>query len=350
MPFMFSNDRLLAVDDNVTNLIILTELLGDSYMLKCVTSGEEALRVAPSYRPNVVLLDLMMPVLDGNDTCRQLCAQPELSDMKVVMLSAKADLPERLTAYQAGAVDYIAKPFDHREVLAKVHAWTDMVHRQQVDKLWHDLETMGNGVGVTLTSLIRLRDTETGNHIFRMQWYSQLLAEQLAIASPYSQSIDETFLRNLYRSSPLHDIGKVGVDDAVLRKPARLTPSEFEAIKLHTSIGAELLGRALVEMPNTEYLRMAIEIAKHHHERFDGTGYPDGLVGARIPLAARIVSVSDVFDALTSDRVYHKAVSPEEAMRIIQEGAGTQFDPGVVEALVARFEDCVCARLRWNGE
>ncbi len=247
-------------------------------------------------------------------------------------------------------MDYIAKPFDQREVLAKVNAWTDMVHRQQVEKLWLNLETMGNGIGITLASLIRLRDTETGNHIFRMQWYSQLLAEQLAMTGPYRAAIDEVFLRNLYRASPLHDIGKVGVDDAVLRKPGRLTPSEFEAIKLHTSVGAELLGRALAEMPNAEYLRMAIDIAKHHHERFDGTGYPDGLAGTAIPLAARIVSVSDVFDALTSDRVYHKAVSPEEAAQIIQAGAGTQFDPVVVGALLSRFDDCVRARQRWSGE
>lgn len=347
---MFSNDRVLAVDDNVTNLAVLDELLGDSFMLKCVTSGEEALRIAPSYHPNVVLLDLMMPAPDGNDTCRLLRAKPGLEDTKIVMLSAKADLPQRLNAYQAGAVDYIAKPFDQREVLAKVNAWTDMVHRQQVEKLWLNLETMGNGIGITLASLIRLRDTETGNHIFRMQWYSQLLAEQLAMTGPYRAAIDEVFLRNLYRASPLHDIGKVGVDDAVLRKPGRLTPSEFEAIKLHTSVGAELLGRALAEMPNAEYLRMAIDIAKHHHERFDGTGYPDGLAGTAIPLAARIVSVSDVFDALTSDRVYHKAVSPEEAAQIIQAGAGTQFDPVVVGALLSRFDDCVRARQRWSGE
>jgi putative two-component system response regulator len=345
---MIANDRVLAVDDNASNLLILEEILGESFALKCVTSGVEALRVAPAFRPNVVLLDVMMPVLDGNDTCRQLRTQPELCDTKILMLSAKSDLADRLKSYQAGAVDYIAKPFDEREVGAKVRAWSDMVCRQQLDHVWRDVEKIREGVGLTLTSLIELRDTETGDHLCRMRWYAQVLAEQLAQAGPYSDRIDESFLRNLYCAAPLHDIGKIGISDAILLKPDRLVPSEFEEIKRHTLIGADLLTRAAATLPSADYLEMAIRIARHHHERFDGTGYPDGLAGESIPLAARIVAVADVFDALTSDRVYHKAILPAEAAIEIERSAGSQFDPVVVDAFLACFDLMLQAHERFN--
>ena len=336
---MHFNNRILAIDDNVDNLLILEECLGDAFEVKCATSGQEALRIAPKFLPDVVLLDLMMPGLDGRETCCLLRAQPELRNTKIVMLSARSDIAERLAAYEVGAVDYIAKPFDLREILAKVATWTDMIHRQEVEAIWEDLEQTRNGIGLTLTSLVEFRDTETGDHLFRMRWYSQLLAEQLAVASPYAEQIDETFLRKLYRASPLHDIGKVAIDDAILRKPGRLTPSEFEIIKRHAVIGSDILSRAATDLPSADYLGMAIAIARHHHECCDGSGYPDGLSGQDIPLAARIVSVADVFDALTSDRVYRTAVTPEEASRTIEDGSGTQFDPLLVQAFLIRFDD-----------
>ena len=347
---MSANDRILAVDDHVANLQILEEILGESFTLKCVTSGLEAIRVAPAFRPNVVLLDLMMPVLDGNDTCRRLRAQPELCDTKILMLSAKADLEDRLRAYQLGAVDYIAKPFDDREVGAKVRAWSEVVHREQVDHVSRDLIKIQEGIGGTLTSLIGLRDTETGSHLCRMRAYAQILAEQLAASGPYHDRVDEPFLRNLYCASPLHDVGKIGISDAILLKPGPLTPGEFEEMQRHTVIGAELLARAASTMPSADYLEMACRVARHHHERFDGSGYPDGLVGAAIPLAARIVSVADVFDALTSDRVYRQAILPAEAAVEIVRGSGTQFDPAVVDAFSVSFELLMAARARFSDE
>jgi putative two-component system response regulator len=333
------NNRILAVDDNLDNLRILEECLGDAFEVRCATNGQEALRIAPEFLPDVVLLDLMMPGLDGRETCQLLRARPELRNAKIIMLSARSDIAERLAAYEVGAVDYIAKPFDLREMLAKIGTWTDMIHKQQVEGIWQDLEQTRNGIGLTLTSLVEFRDTETGDHLFRMRWYSQLLAEQLAVDSPYAEQIDETFLRKLYRASPLHDIGKVAIDDAILRKPGRLTASEFEIIKQHSVIGSDILSRAATDLPSADYLSMAICIARHHHERYDGLGYPDGLCGRAIPLAARIVSVADVFDALTSDRVYRTAILPEEASNTIESGSGSQFDPLLVQAFLARFDD-----------
>jgi putative two-component system response regulator len=338
------NQRILAVDDNVDNLQILEEILGDSFTLKCVSSGMEALRVAPVFRPALVLLDVMMPGIDGIDTCRRLRARPELGYTKILMLSAKADLEDRLRAYQSGAVDYIAKPFDDREVGAKVRAWSEMVHKQQLEEIRQDIARIHEELAGTLASVISLRDTETGSHLCRIRAYTQVLAEQLAIEGRYAGKIDETFLRNLYFAAPLHDIGKVGIADAILKKPGQLTPSEFAEVQRHTVLGAELLERAAARFPAAEYLPTAIQVARHHHERFDGTGYPDGLAGEAIPLSARIVTAADVFDAMTSDRVYRKAVSPTVATAEIFRGAGTQFDPVVVDAFMACVDVLVQVR------
>jgi putative two-component system response regulator len=336
---MYLNNRILAVDDNPDNLAILKELLEREFTITCVESGEEALRIAPIFRPNVVLLDLMMPGLNGKQTCRLLRQDPALKDTKIVMLSARTAIEDRLASYDLGAVDYITKPFNDLEVAAKVRAWMKMVHKQEVEEVWQEIQRTRDVVGFAMTTLAAFRDTETGEHLFRLRWYSYLLAEQLSVTGPYSSEIDEQFLRQLYRASPLHDIGKVGIDDAILRKPGPLTAQEFELIKEHTVIGSDILTRTAAELTSADYVQMAAVIARHHHERFDGTGYPDGLSGTAIPLPARIVALADVFDALTSDRVYRKAISADEASAIIEQDSGGHFDPAVVEAFRLRFEE-----------
>jgi putative two-component system response regulator len=333
------NDRILAIDDNVDNLMILEELLGGDYTVLCVASGEEALRVAPEFQPNLVLLDVMMPGLNGNDTCELLRAKSGLRCAKVIMVSARGDVTDRLAAYDVGAVDYITKPFHEQEVLAKVRTWMRMIHSQQVDEILEEVEQTRDVVGTALVTLASFRDTETGDHLFRIRWYSHALAEHLSVVGPYRHQIDETFLEQLYRASPLHDIGKVGIDDAILRKPGPLTQAEFETIKRHAVIGGDILAEAAAKLPHADYLQMAVEIARHHHERFDGSGYPEGLCELDIPLSARIVSVADVFDALTSRRVYKPAISVTEAAQIIEAGAGSQFDPEIVSAFQSRLED-----------
>jgi putative two-component system response regulator len=336
---MHLNNRILAVDDNADNLAILKELLEPHFAVTCVESGEEAVRIAPTLRPNVVLLDMMMPGMNGKQTCRMLRQDPGLKETKVIMLSARTAIEDRLASYDLGAVDYITKPFNDLEVLAKVRAWMKMVHKQEVEEVWNEIQKTRDVVGFAMTTLAAFRDTETGEHLFRLRWYSYLLAEQLSVAGPYCSEIDEQFLRQLYRASPLHDIGKVGIDDAILRKPGPLTQEEFEKIKQHTIIGSDILARTAAELSSADYVQMAAVIARHHHERFDGTGYPDGLAGTAIPLAARIVCLADVFDALTSDRVYHKAMPADEAFAIIEAGAGSHFDPAVVEAFRMRLEE-----------
>jgi putative two-component system response regulator len=330
-------DRILLVDDNTDNLMILDELLALDYATMSVTSGEEALRVAASFRPDLVLLDVMMPGINGIETCRSLRALPELKGSRIVMLSARTKLPDRIAAYDVGAVDYIGKPFDHYEVTSKIRAWMHVVQKAKVEEIWHEAELASHAVGSAMLNMASFRDTETGEHLFRVRWYAQLLADELGRAGPYRRYIDNDFRDHLYRASPLHDVGKVAIDDAILRKPGPLTKEEFESMKRHTVIGAEMLRNAARKLPNAKYLQMAVEIARHHHERFDGSGYPDGLAGTAIPLAARILAVADVFDALTSKRVYKKAVSMFEAARILFEESGQHFDPVIVDA----FKSCL---------
>lgn len=336
---MHFNDRILAVDDHVDNLLILEELLGSDYTLRSATSGDDALRMAPEFQPNLVLMDVMMPGLDGNETCELMRKLPGLSAAKIVMVSARDDVRDRLTAYDAGAVDYISKPFHEQEVLAKVRTWMKMIHAQHVEDILQEVDRTREVVGMALVNLASFRDAETGDHLFRLRWYSHTLAEQLAVTSEYRDQIDEEFLQQLYRASPLHDVGKVGIDDAILRKPGPLTAAEFEVIKRHTTIGAEILSRAADKLPHADYLKMAIQVARHHHERVDGSGYPDGLKGVEIPLAARIVAVADVFDALTSERVYKRPIPARDAAEIIKSESGTHFDPLIVAAFQARFDD-----------
>lgn len=200
-----------------------------------------------------------------------------------------------------------------------------------------------------LANLAESRDPETGEHLKRMQVFSQLIAEQLAISGPYADEIDSDFLNNLWRSSPLHDIGKVGIPDHILLKPGRLMDQEFEIMKLHAEMGAEVLKAAAEENDCGGFLKMAAKIARHHHERFDGNGYPDRLAALDIPLEARIVTVADVFDALTSNRVYKDAIEPEEARRIITSDSGSHFDPIVVDAFLLRFEELVSAMHNINS-
>jgi putative two-component system response regulator len=336
---MHLNNRILAVDDSADNLLILREILGGHFEVAYASSGEEALRLAPSFQPNLILLDVMMPGIGGIETCRRLREHLATRDTKIVMLSAKSELRDRLAAYRVGAVDYMVKPFDDREVLVKVQTWMSMVHHDQVDGIWKEADRTREALGVALVTMASFRDQETGDHLFRMRWYSQVLAEQLSVSGPYTSQIDETFLAQLYRASPLHDIGKVGIPDSILQKPGVLSHAEFEVMKRHTTIGGDMLLRAVEKLPDADYLKMAAEVARSHHERFNGSGYPDGLAAEQIPLAAQIVAVADVFDAITSRRVYKEARPVEEGAREIRAGSGSLFNPHVVTAFEERFED-----------
>jgi len=323
-------DRILIVDDCRVSVGILEELLGNDYELEQAVSGEECLEKLPIFRPELVLLGIVMPGIDGYDVCRKIKSSPLGGFIQVILVSGKASPAERLRGYEFGADDYVVKPFDHAELLAKIRIHFRL-HRHMKD-LWAannriqrfnaELERLVDArtrevvetrdVAVfALAKLADSRDPETGEHLERMRTYCRILAEQLHIEGPYQEVVDEQFIEDIYRSSPLHDIGKVGIPDAILLKPGRLTPEEFNVMKTHTIVGAKALRQAAAQSTYGGFLTMAELIARYHHERYNGRGYPEGLVGDAIPLCARIAALADVYDALPSARGYKPAFSPE---------------------------------------
>ena len=324
------------------------------------SQGDEGLALAQRAVKNgmpygLAFVDVRMPPgWDGVETARRLWeADP---DLQVVICTAHSDYSLEEMYQLLGSSDLwmiVKKPFDNVEVFQLAVAMTKKWElarnaRARLNDLEKVVELRTREIVDTrdmavfvLAQLAESRDPETGRHLERIRSYSQVLAEQLSCEGPYAERIDDQFLEDLYRASPLHDIGKVGIPDAVLLKPGRLTSEEFEIIKRHTDIGAEALERAVRYTESAGFLTMAIDVARYHHERFDGSGYPEGLVGEAIPLAARIVALADVYDALCTSRVYKEAFQPEVARMMIEEQSGKHFDPIVVDAFRARCDEFV---------
>jgi putative two-component system response regulator len=335
---MPAHNRILAVDDNPMNLAVIEESLQGRFNLRLAHDGNEALGLAPTFLPDVVLLDVMMPKPDGFEVCSKMKNSPDLCHSQIIMVSARTNIEDRLRGYRAGADDYVTKPFEEEELYAKVYAAVRT--REMYGTIRHQVESFCSATGETLELMSYLRDAETGEHIARMRDYAHLLAAELR-EGPLAHTIDDLFLDNLYRASALHDIGKVAIPDAILRKPGPLTPSEREQMQTHTLIGEQILNRLARQQPDVSFFHMAAEVARWHHECFDGSGYPDGLIGENIPLAARIVKVADVFDALTTQRVYKPRINPLEARKQIVDDKEHAFDPIVIDAMLRIFDDLV---------
>ncbi|MEM9882232.1 MAG: HD domain-containing phosphohydrolase [Planctomycetota bacterium] len=359
---------ILIVDDDPINLSILEEILGERFPLLRAEDGAEAVALAESHRPWLVLMDIMMPTMNGYDACAKIKTLPEPRP-QVILISAKASTSERLVGYRAGADDYMVKPFEEDELAAKVRvqlrlmtALHDLAEArgtlardndalcQTVAEQDRQLTDSRDLIVFALANLADSRDPETGEHLERIRLYCRRMAEHLSAHGPYADAINDAFIQQVYLASPLHDIGKVGIPDAILLKPGRLTDREFGLMKQHALIGARALENVSRQGESGGFLAMATDIARSHHERWDGSGYPDGLAGEAIPLSARIAAVADVFDALTSVRVYKDAFTAEVARSMIVEESGKHFDPAVVEAFGACFEDLVRYRTENNGD
>jgi len=343
---------LLIVDDQPENLAVLAEILSDEYRVRAARSGTQALRVAASApRPDLVLLDIMMPGMDGFEVLEHLRGNPVTRGIPVIFVTALDDTRSEVQGLTAGAVDYIGKPFIPAVVQARVRTHLELKRardRLRDQNAWLEQEvsrrmeenSMIQEVSIrALAHLAEIRDLETGNHILRTQGYVRALAGQLRHHPRFTAVLSKHFIEVLVRSAPLHDIGKVGIPDQILLKPGPLDPAEWEVMKTHAALGAEAIAWAERSIPRQlEFLTLARVIARWHHERWDGQGYPDGLSGEQIPLAARLMALADVFDALVSARVYKRPMPFAEARAVILAGRGTHFDPDTVDAFIAGFE------------
>ena len=340
---------VMVVDDTPQNLALMTELLRTQYRVVVANSGERALKLLHTGpQPQLILLDIMMPGMDGYQVLQHIKADPKTEHIPVIFLTAKAKVEDETRGLALGAVDYITKPISPPIVMARVHthllvkASADFLRDKaafleaEVARRTRQVEAVQDVTVLALSSMAETRDDETGHHILRTQRYVRCLAEQLCQHPKFQTTLTPAYIQLLYKSAPLHDIGKVGIPDHILLKPGRLTPEEFEVMKTHTTVGYNALVRAEKALgTELEFLKPAKEIALSHQEKWDGSGYPQGLAGEAIPLSARLMALADVYDALISKRVYKPAMSHEQACEIILQGRGKHFDPDVVDAFDA---------------
>ncbi|MGZ5050974.1 MAG: response regulator [Methylobacter sp.] len=351
-----TTQTILIVDDSPENLAVLSELLQPLYRVRAATSGSKALRIAATEpRPDLILLDVIMPEMDGYQVFEQLRADTLTSDIPVIFVTAMDDAEAESQGLNTGVVDYVTKPIVPSVMLARVRIQLELKHARdclrnqngcleaEVAKRMAENELTQEVSIRALAHLAEIRDPETGNHILRTQCYVQQLALALQFHPRFASTLTEHYIRLLTSSAPLHDIGKVGIPDAILQKPGPLTSEEWEIMKTHSHLGSSAIALAEQDAANTvEFLSLAKEIARWHHEKWDGTGYPDGLAGDDIPVSARIMALADVFDALISRRVYKAPMPYAEVQEIIATGRGQHFDPDMADAFLAHF-DVFCA-------
>ena len=321
--------KLLIVDDTPANIHILLEALRDGYQIQAATNGQRGLELARTApHPDLILLDVIMEGMDGHQVLSELQADVRTAHIPVIFISAQADDQDEARCLEMGAVDYIIKPFRLRALRARIQQHLTWRSQRRPAEPSRSPENML----LAVSKLVESRDDETGLHLERIQQYCRLLAGQLHRQGRYPDQIDSAFVERIFHASPLHDIGKLTVPEEILQKPEKLTPDEFERMKSHTVRAAQTLSEVARQDPDNEFLRLGLDIARSHHEKWDGSGYPDGLRGHKIPLAARIMAVADVYDALTSHRCYKPAYPHQQACQILRHQSGYHFDPVIIEA------------------
>jgi putative two-component system response regulator len=354
---------VLVVDDTADNLVLMSNLLKEVYRVKLASNGEKALQIARAENPpDLILLDIMMPGMDGYQVCAQLKAQDATCDIPVIFLTASNAQEDEQRGFELGAVDYITKPINPSIFMARVatqlrlKASADFLRdnaaylESVVERRTRTIQAVQDVTIRMMASLAETRDNETGNHIFRTQRYIRVIARCLQNHPRFQRYLNDTTINTLYKSAPLHDIGKIGIPDRILLKPGKLTPEEFEIMKTHTNLGRDVIAGAEAQVGGVaSFLACAREIAYSHHEKWDGSGYPQGLSGEDIPISARLMALADVYDALISRRVYKPPMPHADARSIILQGRGQHFDSDIVDAflqcedefvaIAARFED-----------
>ena len=343
-------DTILVVDDTEANIDILVEALNGEYNVSVATDGESAIEAVEAAPPDLILLDIVMPGMDGYRVCRHLKSDTRTIDIPVIFLSSMGEIENKTKGFEMGAVDYMTKPFEIMEVKARVKthltlktakdflAKLNVILESRVKERTKELALTQEVTIQSLATLAETRDNETGGHIRRTQKYVKLLAEKMCDHPRFWNFFDVSTIDLLYQSAPLHDIGRVGIRDNILLKPGKLTDDEFEEMKKHTMYGRDSLLKAEEGLGTNSFLSFAREVAYTHHEKWDGTGYPEKLSGENIPVSGRIMAVADVYDALISRRVYRPPLPHSNALEIISEGRGTHFDPDIADTFI-NFED-----------
>jgi putative two-component system response regulator len=319
--------RILIVDDEAINLATLRQILAPEYALVFARSGGEALAMAAKHQPDLILLDIQMPDVDGYEVCRKLKENSATVGIPVIFITSMSEVGDEAAGFAAGAVDYILKPVSPPLVRARVSAHLSLVSATQLEKSYHDAIFM---LGVAS----EYKDTDTGVHIWRMAAYSSALAGACGH--------DAISCRKIELAAPMHDIGKLGIPDAILHKPGKLDATEWAQMQQHSTVGHKILSQSAAPL-----LQLAATIAHRHHEKWDGSGYPDGLVGEAIPEVARIVAIADVFDALTMKRPYKEAWPIDRVMETLERDAGTHFEPRLIELFISILPQILAIKEDW---
>lgn len=345
--YQMDKSIILVVDDDKANLTLAQNILLPKYRIAASNSGPAALKYLENHRPDLILLDINMPDMDGFEVMEQIRLRGESDTIPVIFLTADNLAETEIKCFQMGAMDFVTKPFVPDILLSRVDKTIEL------DRYRHNLENMvmdqaemitedarrisliQDSVILGMANLIESRDGSTGKHVKNTQMYVSLIANELYARGLFPMELTDDYIDNLCKAAPLHDVGKIKIPDAILQKPGKLTPEEFETIKLHTTYSRKIIQMILGDLEDDDYVQIVENIAMYHHERWDGTGYPAGLAGDGIPLEARIMAVADVFDALYEERCYKPPVRPiERIMQIMSEGRGTQFDPVIIDVFV----------------
>ena len=351
---------ILIVDDAPANLSLMAGLLMAHYTVKALNAGSRVLALARQEAPDLILLDVMMPDMDGYEVCRQLKADPLTCEIPVIFVTSKTDAGSEQRGMVAGAVDYIMRPITPAILLSRVHAHVVnacTAKTMRIDNQYLQLEvaqqtrqiaSLQEVTILALASLAETRDADTGNHLKRTQQYVELLCNYLSLQPRFEPYLSAERIRLVAMCAPLHDIGKVGVPDRILLNPGHYKPEEFEIMKTHPQLGLDAIAKAQASVENQDELfEVAKEIVYSHHEKWDGSGYPQGLIGDAIPIPARVMALADVYDALICRRVYKPDMAHEQALQIIVEGRGKHFDPDVVDAFVALGDEFQAIAIRF---
>ena len=337
---------IFVVDDNLTNLTVAKNVLSGAYNIFTINSGPRLFKILESKIPDLILLDINMPDMDGYDVIRQLKTNVNTFHIPVIFLTALDDEDTEFEGLSLGAVDYIIKPFSPLLLLKRIelHLLVES-QKQELINYNNNLEKMveekvktvidlKNALLRTMAELVEHRDKDTGGHIDRTQKYVKVLIDAMRENKVYVDEVEGWDEQLVIQSSQLHDVGKISVSDSILLKPGKLTPEEFETMKRHAAFGCKIIEDIIANTYDSEFLSYAKHFAVSHHEKWDGTGYPNGLSGESIPLLGRLMAIADVYDALTTDRPYKEAFCHEKAVTIILEGRGAHFDPNLVDIFV----------------